>query len=633
MPTPDQERPTPMPDAAPETSAAPQADDTAAPDVTPQEEPTTPAAPAAPAAPTAPTAPAGVTTTAPARDRGVRGILAHIALGALAGVAHKVAKDTSVGLERVGKGVETGWSRLGESSPIYQQRLAAQRQYEEQQQRMKLEQQKQLTADEEAHVRTQYYSQEAYATQLKNAAMEKANADDLENDQADFWNWMQNEFPAALSDEYGIHELDKSHAADNAQGKTVPITNGQVGKDAKIRFMSVAQAKSTPIATPYDYTSEWTVDPETGALAKGKPGRMPVDGKITYWDAYEAFKSAQKAGNLKQQQWMASPKGQEVLAAAKKAAAPVKDPVQAALTDPSAVAGEKAVGIIPQIQSVIDDPATDPARKAQAQRALTIAKAALKGQEDLKAREEAAKQAAAQGDPKAAGKALYEGSLTIADLKARQTSANFITQSVEEADRIARAAGGRYNASDEIVGERVLGQAGSQTFFGSAHSLLGAEGTLNQLLEAAKSIPRNQYPVANKLADWASLQTGKGPLSGFAATLLGIADDYGKVMGGGSATDAARHSAEVLAMPFSSPEQLRTAIDHIRNSVISQVRSRIGTNRYIMQREGYDLPAEMQIIRPTTPPPVTPPARAPGAITAPGMPQVTVGGINFVPRK
>ncbi len=198
------------------------------------------------------------------------------------------------------------------------------------------------------------------------------------------------------------------------------------------------------------------------------------------------------------------------------------------------------------------------------------------------AAEAEARQKAMQGDPAAAGQLLANGSLTLADLKTRGSTAKFIEQATMEAQKIDP----KYNPADEIIAEHVAKSSTANQFFGSANSLIGKGGTLDQLEELGKKIPQHDWPVINTFDDWQKLARGKGPLAGYAATALGVADDYGKVMGGGNASDHARDAALNLFSKAASPEQRAQAIAATRNAVLSQRDGRIGTNKFLKREYG-----------------------------------------------
>lgn len=185
------------------------------------------------------------------------------------------------------------------------------------------------------------------------------------------------------------------------------------------------------------------------------------------------------------------------------------------------------------------------------------------------------KQALSQGDPNAAGQLLVSGDATLSELKARGATPDFIAKTLFAANRLS---GGKYNAQSADAQFSVAKSPANVAFFGSAKSLTDPGGTLDQLAKAGSKIPDSQLPALNSLADWEKAATGSGPLSHYASTALGVADDYAKVMGGGQGSDTSRLQALNLIKANASPEGRAGALEGIRGAVTSQTKSRIGKN-------------------------------------------------------
>ena len=192
----------------------------------------------------------------------------------------------------------------------------------------------------------------------------------------------------------------------------------------------------------------------------------------------------------------------------------------------------------------------------------------------------------AKGDPNAAAQLLIDGDATLSELKARGSTPAFIAQTLKIAHNMS---GGKYNAQAADAQFQVAKSPSNVAFFGSANSLIDKGGTLDQLEEAAKDIPGGQIPVFNSIADAERVATGSGPVAKYASILLGVADDYSKVMGGGQGSDTSRAQALKLAPTSASPEARAGAVEGIRGSVLSQTRSRIGKNPILGRMYGTEL--------------------------------------------
>jgi hypothetical protein len=222
----------------------------------------------------------------------------------------------------------------------------------------------------------------------------------------------------------------------------------------------------------------------------------------------------------------------------------------------------------------------------------------------------AQRQALMQGDPKAAGHLLTTGEATLSELKTRGATPQFIEQALQAA---SQESGGKYNAMQADAAFQVAKSQANVAFFGSSKSLTDPGGTLDQLAQVGKTIPQNQIPAFNSVADWEKAATGSGPLAHYAATALGVADDYAKVMGGGQGSDTSRLQALQIINKNLSPEGRAAAIDGIRNAVTSQTNSRIGANPILQRMYGNGTG------QPTQP---SAPSSAPASSQSPKMDQV-----------
>ena len=261
------------------------------------------------------------------------------------------------------------------------------------------------------------------------------------------------------------------------------------------------------------------------------------------------------------------------------------DPLYKLETDPSSMEGAKASAAIPLLNNMLQSE-TDPTKKSRETRLLAQAQNAHANYLADQQSQEKAKMIAQAGDPKQAGQALAEGDVTLADLKSRGSTPGQIVEATNEAKKYAAAHGYAYNAADEITGEQVLKGQTTQTFFGSARSLVQQGGMLDQLKEAHNNLGNQQIPAFNKIADWVAFQAGTPELAAYKQAVLAAADDYAKVMGGGSPNLEQFNSLRDGFANQLNNKQMDAAIDVARNSVRSQVTGRIGTNRYIAQREG-----------------------------------------------
>lgn len=225
------------------------------------------------------------------------------------------------------------------------------------------------------------------------------------------------------------------------------------------------------------------------------------------------------------------------------------------------------------------------AQKAAATIVAENTGAAENAKVNAKAREAQVEQSVKEGDPVSAGNLLSQRLTTISELKSRGMTPEYITKAIQQAQKNDP----NYNAVVEDNNAKVAGNEQNVQFFGSAGSLVDKDGTLDQLQQAGGQISQHDWQILNKTKNWKDLQTGDAGISGYAATAVGVADDYAKVMGGGTGSDTSRALVLQSVNPNASPAQRAAAVAAMRNAVDSQMRSRIGTNSFLQKGYGQHL--------------------------------------------
>lgn len=258
---------------------------------------------------------------------------------------------------------------------------------------------------------------------------------------------------------------------------------------------------------------------------------------------------------------------------AKQEAAIAATPV-AKLSTPEALA---APGAQAAIQSKIDDPNTDPKDIARLRALLPQAAVAQLNAENIKAREARNTQIVNQGSPDDAGRLLANKSLTLEELKSRQVTPAFIDAAVLAAQKYDPT----FKAPEAAAQSRIAASPANSQFFGNTDSLLVRGGTLDQLEKAHAALGNTKLPFANKLENWSKAAVGSGPQAAFAASALGVADDYSKVISGGAGSDSSRQQALNIIGRDLSPEGMAASLAQIRSTITSQRNGRISTNPYL----------------------------------------------------
>jgi hypothetical protein len=120
-------------------------------------------------------------------------------------------------------------------------------------------------------------------------------------------------------------------------------------------------------------------------------------------------------------------------------------------------------------------------------------------------------------------------------------------------------------------------------------------GTFKQLEDKFNDLGNTQIPKVNDIFNWLSTNSGQPGVPAFDATLLGVADEYGKILGGGVATDSSRNEAKAIISKAFSEQQGKAALNAIRGTLANRQNAMVGQNRYLAKQYGkMDQPGQTQ---------------------------------------
>ena len=100
--------------------------------------------------------------------------------------------------------------------------------------------------------------------------------------------------------------------------------------------------------------------------------------------------------------------------------------------------------------------------------------------------------------------------------------------------------------------------------------------------------------TANQVFNITKTEFGDNALTDFHTSMLGLADEYSKVMGGGVSSDTGRQQALDILKENYSKGQLAGAIQIMRSDIAARKKAIIGKNRYLLQEYGEDQAAQPQ---------------------------------------
>jgi hypothetical protein len=109
-------------------------------------------------------------------------------------------------------------------------------------------------------------------------------------------------------------------------------------------------------------------------------------------------------------------------------------------------------------------------------------------------------------------------------------------------------------------------------------------GSLDIALDAAKALPGMDSQTLNKVFNTTKTEFGNKALSDFQTAMLGLSDEYAKIMGGGNATVAGQQQALDILKAAYAKNQMAGAATIVRKDIAARQRGIIGKNRFLQKQ-------------------------------------------------
>src|ERR1700676_653300 len=113
---------------------------------------------------------------------------------------------------------------------------------------------------------------------------------------------------------------------------------------------------------------------------------------------------------------------------------------------------------------------------------------------------------------------------------------------------------------------------------------LPSGGSLQIAQDAAASLPGLDSQTVNKVFSAGKEEFGNEKIRHFHTAMLGLADEYSKIMGGGVSSDTGRQQALDLLKVAYSKGQMAGAVATIKKDVAARMSGLIGNNRYLQRQ-------------------------------------------------
>lgn len=187
-------------------------------------------------------------------------------------------------------------------------------------------------------------------------------------------------------------------------------------------------------------------------------------------------------------------------------------------------------------------------------------------------------------DPSSTPVQLVEGQLDPAQLSKRGSTYNYY---LEQADRYSREKYGKpFDAGQASIDYNYARNPQTQNTLRMINGMTEKGGAIEIAQNAAKSLPQFDSATANKIFNATETEFGSASATNFHTAMLGLADEYSKVMGGGVSSDTGRQQALDLLKQSYSKGRLSGAIGIMQKDLAARQEALIAGNRYLQRQFG-----------------------------------------------
>ncbi len=109
-------------------------------------------------------------------------------------------------------------------------------------------------------------------------------------------------------------------------------------------------------------------------------------------------------------------------------------------------------------------------------------------------------------------------------------------------------------------------------------------GAIDIAKGAATALPQLPQATLNKVFNATATEFGSKEATNFHTAMLGLADEYSKVMGGGISSDTGRQQALDILKQSYSKGQINGAFDIMQRDIAARQKALVGSNRYLQKQ-------------------------------------------------
>jgi hypothetical protein len=244
-----------------------------------------------------------------------------------------------------------------------------------------------------------------------------------------------------------------------------------------------------------------------------------------------------------------------------------KDPLAKLETDPAEMTGDKSVAAKALLQTMRNSPDTDPNQIPRIDRLIRQADVAATNYQTFKQTEAENKEKVADGNPEDMAQMLVEGLVPPSQIISSRKPA-FAQKAFQAAQNYAEAHGQPdWSSSQAEAQYKYASNPQTQNTLNMVSSMTTPGGSIDIVKGAIDKFPKVDLKVANQVFNPIATQFGSQAVTDFHVAMLGLADEFSKIMGQGGGSDASRQQALDILKDSYSKGQLASGLEILRREV------------------------------------------------------------------
>lgn len=199
------------------------------------------------------------------------------------------------------------------------------------------------------------------------------------------------------------------------------------------------------------------------------------------------------------------------------------------------------------------------------------------------------------GDPadaKSLGQMLVQGTMDPTQLSKRAKNYNGALIAANEYS--LQTTGKPFDIAQASTDYKYANQKSTKDTLNMINGMTEKGGAIDIATQAASKLPKFDSQAVNSIFNATATQFGSDEATNFHTAMLGLADEYSKVMGGGVSSDTGRQQALDILKNSYSTGQLQGAINIMRQDIAARKKAIVGGNRYLQNEYGEKQPNTSQ---------------------------------------